>query len=44
MFQLREIEKIGEGNFGIVYKALDLLDNTICAVKVLKSINIIKVV
>lgn len=34
MFQLQEIEKIGEGSFGKVYKALDLTDGSICAVKV----------
>jgi calcium/calmodulin-dependent protein kinase I len=32
---IKEIEKIGEGSFGRVYKALDLTDRTLCAVKVL---------
>lgn len=34
MHQLKEIKKIGEGSFGRVYKAVDLSDNSICAVKV----------
>jgi hypothetical protein len=33
-YSIQEIEKIGEGAFGKVYKAKDLLDGKICAVKV----------
>lgn len=42
MHQLKEIAKIGEGSFGRVFKAIDLTDNSECAVKVLPKI--IKVV
>lgn len=35
MHKVKEIEKIGEGSFGKVYRALDLTDNTEVAVKVL---------
>jgi calcium/calmodulin-dependent protein kinase I len=35
MHKIKEIEKIGEGSFGKVFKALDLTDNTEVAVKVL---------
>lgn len=34
MYKIKEIGKIGEGSFGKVYKAIDLTDNTECAVKV----------
>lgn len=37
MHQLKEIAKIGEGSFGKVYKAIDLSDKQICAVKVITS-------
>ncbi|CAD8103041.1 unnamed protein product [Paramecium sonneborni] len=33
LHQLKEISKIGQGSFGKVYKAIDLTDKTICAVK-----------
>jgi serine/threonine protein kinase len=41
---IEEIEKIGEGSFGRVYKAYDTSDNTVCAVKVLKFQIVFKVI
>ncbi|CAD8095249.1 unnamed protein product [Paramecium primaurelia] len=38
LHQLKEISKIGEGSFGKVYKAIDLTDKSICAVKVISKI------
>ncbi|CAD8106261.1 unnamed protein product [Paramecium sonneborni] len=38
LHQLKEITKIGQGSFGKVYKAIDLTDKTICAVKVISKI------
>ncbi|CAD8123545.1 unnamed protein product [Paramecium sonneborni] len=37
MYKIKEIGKIGEGSFGKVYKAIDLTDNTECAVKVVSK-------
>ncbi|CAD8189904.1 unnamed protein product [Paramecium octaurelia] len=38
LHQLKEICKIGEGSFGKVYKAIDLTDKSICAVKVISKL------
>ncbi|CAD8195419.1 unnamed protein product [Paramecium pentaurelia] len=38
LHQLKEISKIGEGSFGKVYKAIDLTDKSICAVKVISKL------
>ncbi|CAD8172066.1 unnamed protein product [Paramecium pentaurelia] len=37
MYKIKEVGKIGEGSFGKVYKAIDLTDNTECAVKVVSK-------
>lgn len=34
LYQIQEVAKIGEGSFGKVFKAIDLTDSTLCAVKV----------
>jgi serine/threonine protein kinase len=33
-YLIEELEKLGEGSFGRVYKAIDLSDDSLCAVKV----------
>jgi serine/threonine protein kinase len=35
-FRLRFLENVGQGSFGKIKKAVDLVDNQFCAVKVLK--------
>lgn len=39
-YLIEELEKLGEGSFGRVYKAVDLNDDSLCAVKVCELIII----